>query len=161
MRNRRVRGKGGARIPPAQAGLLGPEGGGQKWELAGDGPGLGRRGQRQKRANQGKGWGPGRQVGVRLGSELNRGRDLRKTGDCRSGAHSRTGEARRSHHQGDGHGSGIELRPSGPLTAGLNSGSPSPSLPSSVSRSRSNTAAMAAPAPRAPRPGPGWDLTAL
>lgn len=114
-----------------------------------------------EKGESGEGLGSWKTGRVRLGSELNRGRDLKKTGDCRSGAHSRTGEARRSHHQGDGHGSGIELRPSGPLTAGLNSGSPSPSLPSSVSRSRSNTAAMAAPAPRAPRPGPGWDLTAL
>ena len=54
---------------------------------------------------------------------------------------------------------GIEPRPGGPLTAGLNSGSPSPSLPSSVSRSRSNTAAMAAPAPRAPRRLPSRALT--
>lgn len=45
------------------------------------------------------------------------------------------------------------------LTAGLNSGSPSPSLPSSVSKSKSNTAAMAPPVPRDPWPGPGRTLT--
>ena len=44
----------------------------------GDGPALGRRGRGQRRENQGKGWGPGRQVGVgEDGSELNGGRDLR------------------------------------------------------------------------------------
>lgn len=42
----------------------------------------------QERETQGKGWGPARQVGVKVGSEPNSGRDLRQTGVCRRGAHS-------------------------------------------------------------------------
>lgn len=67
------------------------------------------------------------------GSELNRARALRLSG---------WGKPGRFHRLEDGIGSGIEPRPGGPLTEGLDSGSPS--LPSSVSRSRSNTAAIAA-----------------
>lgn len=139
MRNRGVRAKEGRGSLPLELDYLAQERTGSGMGAGGRWASTGKERPRAGREDQGKRGGlEDRQVGgSRDGPELNPGWALRRSG----------GKPGRFHRLGNGIGSGIEPRPGGPLTEGLNSGSPS--LPSSVSKSRSNTAAIAAPARRA------------